>query len=63
LRDLAEIEACHSVAGDESYILKVRVRTPSDLESLLATIRAQANVTTRTTIVLSTPFEQRPFKV
>jgi Lrp/AsnC family transcriptional regulator, leucine-responsive regulatory protein len=63
LRDLAEIEACHSVAGDESYILKVRVRTPSDLESLLATIRAQANVTTRTTIVLSTPFEQRPLKV
>ena len=28
LRDLAEIEACHSVAGEESYILKVRVRTP-----------------------------------
>ena len=26
LRDITEIEACHSVAGDESYILKVRVR-------------------------------------
>jgi Lrp/AsnC family leucine-responsive transcriptional regulator len=63
LRGLAEIEACHSVAGDESYILKVRVRAPSDLESLLARIRAEANVSTRTTIVLSTPYEQRPLDV
>lgn len=60
LRDMAEIEACHSVAGDESYILKVRVRTPAVLESLLARIRAAANVSTRTTIVLSTPYESRP---
>ncbi len=63
LRGLAEIEACHSVAGEESYILKVRVRTPADLEVLLARIRAEANVSTRTTIVLSTPYEQRPIKV
>jgi Lrp/AsnC family leucine-responsive transcriptional regulator len=48
------------VAGEESYILKVRVRTPADLESLLARIRAAANVSTRTTIVLSTPYESRP---
>jgi Lrp/AsnC family leucine-responsive transcriptional regulator len=59
LRDLAEIESCWSVAGEESYILKVRVATPLDLEGLLARIRAQANVSTRTTIVLSTPFENR----
>jgi Lrp/AsnC family transcriptional regulator, leucine-responsive regulatory protein len=57
---MAEIEACHSVAGEESYILKVRVRAPSELETLLARIRAEANVSTRTTIVLSTPYEQRP---
>jgi Lrp/AsnC family transcriptional regulator, leucine-responsive regulatory protein len=60
LADLPEIEACHSVAGDENYILKVRVGTPGDLEALLARIRALAGVTTRTTIVLSTPFEARP---
>ena len=36
LRDVAEIESCWSVAGDESYILKVRVETPVDLEDLLA---------------------------
>ena len=57
VRDVKEIEACHSVAGDENYILKVRVRTPADLEDLLARIRATANVSTRTTVVLSTPWE------
>lgn len=57
LRDITELEACHSVAGEENYILKARVRTPGDLESLLARIRAAANVATRTTVVLSTPWE------
>ena len=60
LRDITEIESCWSVAGDESYILKVRVATPADLEDLLARVRAAANVSTRTTIVLSTPYEHRP---
>ncbi len=60
LADIAEIESCYSVAGDESYILQVRVAEPSDLEELLARIRASANVSTRTTIVLSTPYEHRP---
>ena len=60
LAAIEEIESCWSVAGDESYILKVRVAVPADLEELLARIRAAANVSTRTTIVLSTPFENRP---
>jgi Lrp/AsnC family transcriptional regulator, leucine-responsive regulatory protein len=60
LRKLTEIESCWSVAGDESYILKVRVGSPADLEDLLARIRSAANVSTRTTIVLSTPYEGRP---
>jgi len=55
-----EIESCWSVAGEESYILKVRVAVPTDLEELLARIRSVANVSTRTTIVLSTPYENRP---
>jgi Lrp/AsnC family leucine-responsive transcriptional regulator len=59
LAGLSEIEACHSVAGSENYILKVRVATPGALEGLLARIRAAANVSTRTTIVLSTPYEAR----
>lgn len=57
---IEEIESCWSVAGEESYILKVRVAVPADLEELLARIRAVANVSTRTTIVLSTPYEGRP---
>ncbi|WP_327582013.1 Lrp/AsnC family transcriptional regulator [Nonomuraea sp. NBC_00507] len=59
LAHLAAIEACHSVAGDESYILKVRVASPVALEDLLQQIRAAANVSTRTTVVLSTPYEHR----
>jgi len=60
LRHLPQIESCYSVAGDESYILLVRVASPLALEDLLAQIRADANVATRTTIVLSTPYEHRP---
>ena len=60
LEEIPEIESCWSVAGDESYILKVRLAKPSDLEDLLARIRAAANVSTRTTIVLSTYYENRP---
>lgn len=60
LRDIHEIESCWSVAGDESYILKVRVPTPAHLEDLLARVRSAANVSTRTTIALSTPYENRP---
>ena len=60
LAELPEIEACHSVAGDENYVLKVRVPTPGALEQLLARIRATASVSTHTTIVLSTPYEARP---
>lgn len=60
LRHIAEIESCWSVAGAESYILKIRVESPGALEELLARIRGAANVSTRTTVVLSTAFENRP---
>ena len=60
LAGLTAIEACHSVAGDESYILKARVEGPGALEALLQEIRSRANVSTRTTVVLSTPYEDRP---
>jgi Lrp/AsnC family transcriptional regulator, leucine-responsive regulatory protein len=60
LEHLSAIEACHSVAGDENYILKVRVASPTALEELLNQIRTRGGVSTRTTVVLSTPFENRP---
>lgn len=59
LEPIEEIESCWSVAGVESYIVKVSVPEPSDLENLLGRIRAVANVSTRTTVILSTPFEGR----
>jgi Lrp/AsnC family leucine-responsive transcriptional regulator len=59
LQHIPQIEACHSVAGEESYILKVRVPGPAELEVLLQDIRAAAQVSTRTTVVLSTPWEGR----
>ncbi|CAB4711231.1 MAG: winged helix-turn-helix transcriptional regulator [Actinobacteria bacterium] len=60
LEGITEIESCWSVAGEESYVLKVRSTTPHALEELLARIRSAANVSTRTTIVLSTYYENRP---
>lgn len=60
LEEIREIESCWSVAGSQAYVLKVRVAEPADLETLLARIRTAANVSTRTTIVLSTAFENRP---
>ena len=60
LRDLDEVEAIHAVAGEANYMIKVRVDTPSTLENLLTTIRRKADVSTRTTVVLSTPYEDRP---
>jgi Lrp/AsnC family leucine-responsive transcriptional regulator len=59
LAHIREIESCYSVAGEESYVLLVRVASPLALEELLRSIREAANVSTRTTVVLSTPFEGR----
>ena len=59
LTGLPEIEACHSVAGDDAYVLLVRVASPTALEQLIREIRKRANVSTRTTVVLQTFFERR----
>jgi Lrp/AsnC family leucine-responsive transcriptional regulator len=60
LEHLAEIEACHSIAGEASYMLFVRVASPRHLESLIRDIRSAASVNTRTTVVLQTFYENRP---
>jgi Lrp/AsnC family transcriptional regulator, leucine-responsive regulatory protein len=59
LEHIAEIESCHSVAGEESYILLVRVESPRALEDLLQRIRTTANVKTRSTIILNTFYSDR----
>src|SRR5690349_17484622 len=55
LAGLPQIESCYSVAGEDFYLLMVRVESPAGLERLLQEIRKAANVSTRTTVVLSTP--------
>ncbi|HEX6230418.1 MAG TPA: Lrp/AsnC family transcriptional regulator [Actinomycetota bacterium] len=55
-----EVEDCYSVAGEANYILKVRTRTTGDLEDLIRRLREKGEVQTRTTVVLSIPFEGRP---
>lgn len=59
LEHIREIESCYSVAGDYSYVILVRVGSPVMLEDLLRRVRESANVATKTTVVLSTPFEGR----
>ena len=59
LEHIAAVESCHSVAGDESYVLLVRVRSARALEDLLQQIRTTANVRTRSTIILQTFYEGR----
>ncbi|HEY3262696.1 MAG TPA: Lrp/AsnC family transcriptional regulator [Pseudonocardiaceae bacterium] len=58
---LDEVESCYAVAGDEAFVVKVRVATVDELERTLGRLRRIDGVArTRTTVVLSTRFEGRP---
>jgi len=57
-----EVTDCYSVAGEANYILKARVRNPERLEDLIRRLRERGGVQTRTTVVLSIPFEGRPLR-
>ena len=60
LTKLEEIEDCWFVAGDESFILKVRVADIDSLEKSLGRLRKIPGISgTHTTVVLSTRFEGR----
>ncbi|GAS99066.1 AsnC family transcriptional regulator [Mycolicibacterium canariasense] len=61
LEHIPEVVSCHSVAGEESYILLVRVGSPRGLEDLLQQIRTAANVRTRSTVILQTFYEGREY--
>lgn len=62
VHDFPEVEDCFSVAGEANYVLKVRTKTTRDLEDLIRRLREKGEVQTRTTIVLSIPFEGRPVR-
>ena len=61
---LPEVLELHSITGDGSHLLKVRVRNTTALEALLARIQQLPGVRgTRTSIVLSTMKETRALDV
>ena len=60
LASMPEIISCFSVAGDSSYLCQVAVGSTAELDALLTRVRAQANVMTVTTVVLTTIFRDRP---
>jgi Lrp/AsnC family leucine-responsive transcriptional regulator len=54
-----EIEECHSIAGEDTVLIKARTPSPRDLEYLIKRIRSIPGiVTTVTTVVLLTHFER-----
>jgi len=56
---LPEVSEVHSVAGEESFVLKVMTRSTAHLDELLSRLKSVAGIArTKTTIVLSTPFER-----
>ncbi len=60
LRAIPEVEDCWSVAGEEELVLRLRARDVDALEAALRTLRSTKGVSrTRTTVVLSTPWEGR----
>lgn len=59
LSGMPEVCEVHSVAGEESYVCKVVTRSTQHLDDLLARLKAMPGMArTRTTIVLSTPYER-----
>jgi Lrp/AsnC family transcriptional regulator, leucine-responsive regulatory protein len=55
----AEIEECHSIAGEDTILIKARTSSAMDLEYLIRRIRSIPGiVTTVTTVVLLTYFER-----
>ena len=60
LREHREIESCYFMAGEESFLLKVRVGTIAELERLIVALNRTPGVArTRTAIALSTKWEGR----
>lgn len=61
LSELPEVESCYFLAGAESFLLKVRAGTIAELEHIIVRLHRTPGVTnTRTTVALSTKWENRP---
>jgi len=61
---IAEVEACHRIAGEADYLLKVRAASPRDLERVVRRVQVIEHVyRTLTEVAFSTAFEGRPLPV
>jgi Lrp/AsnC family transcriptional regulator, leucine-responsive regulatory protein len=59
LGDLPEVCEVHSVAGEETFVCKVVTRSTQHLDDLLARLKGMPGMArTRTTIVLTTPYDR-----
>ncbi|MBV8246267.1 MAG: Lrp/AsnC family transcriptional regulator [Candidatus Eremiobacteraeota bacterium] len=59
LAQMPEVCEVHSVAGEESFVLKIMTRSTAHLDDVLSRLKAVKGMArTKTTIVLSTPFER-----
>jgi Lrp/AsnC family leucine-responsive transcriptional regulator len=59
LAAMPEIVEVHSVAGEEAFVCKAMTRSTQHLDELLGRLKSVAGMArTKTTIVLSTPFER-----
>ena len=60
IQELDDVLECHQVTGDSDYVLKVRTRSTAALEALISNDLRPLDgvVTTRTSVVLSSPKEE-----
>jgi len=59
LGDMPEVCEVHSVAGEETFVCKVVMRSTQHLDDLLARLKGMPGMArTRTTIVLTTPYDR-----
>ncbi|MFC3625767.1 Lrp/AsnC family transcriptional regulator [Vogesella amnigena] len=58
LEAMPEVQECHHVTGNDSYVFRLLARDVSHLELLVSRLNDLGE--TRTSIILSTPISQRP---
>ena len=59
-REMPEVQECHHIAGEDTFLLKVFVPTSEALESIIKTFMPY--VATNTMLVLSSPVTRRNFE-
>ncbi|HMR68515.1 MAG TPA: Lrp/AsnC ligand binding domain-containing protein, partial [Anaerolineae bacterium] len=53
-----DVIECHGVAGEDCYVLKVRVANPQELERLIERIRSQGRIARSVTSIVLTTFKE-----